>query len=224
MPQRPDSLTESGLQFFGKISASISHEINNALAILNENAGLLEDLCFMADKGKPVDPERLKKVAGSQLKQVRRANDIVKKMNKFAHSVDEPVRRTDIGELMGLLMALAHRFIANKNVVVDFAPPVSPVMALTNPFFLENLLFNCLIHALDSAGAGKSISVAVTNGMSGPTVMFSGLEALAGNDGSAFPGDQEARLMALLKADVHAAPSKGTISVTFSGRPAQTNP
>jgi hypothetical protein len=37
-------LGETGLQFFGKMSASISHEIKNVMAIINENAGLLEDL------------------------------------------------------------------------------------------------------------------------------------------------------------------------------------
>lgn len=54
----------SGIQFFGKMSASISHEIKNVLAVINENAGLLEDICFMADRGKPIDTPRLKKNSG----------------------------------------------------------------------------------------------------------------------------------------------------------------
>ena len=33
-----------GLRFFGKVNASISHEIRNALAVINENAGLIKDL------------------------------------------------------------------------------------------------------------------------------------------------------------------------------------
>ena len=35
---------DGGLFFFGKMSASISHELKNVLAIINENAGLAEDL------------------------------------------------------------------------------------------------------------------------------------------------------------------------------------
>lgn len=216
MEQRPDPLAESGLQFFGKISASISHEINNALAILNENAGLLEDLCFMAEKGKEIPPERLKKVAGGQLKQVRRANDIVKKMNRFAHSVDEPVRQTDLGEMMGLIVNLSNRFIANKNIAVDYGPPETPVTATTNPFFMENLLFNCLDHALETAGPGKAMSIEVKTGGAGPAVVFSGLEGLDAAGGG-FPGDAESRLMALLKTDVRVDPAGGTLTVTISG-------
>jgi len=51
---------ETGLQFFGKMTASISHEIKNVLAIINENAGLLEDLALMADGGAEIEPQRLK--------------------------------------------------------------------------------------------------------------------------------------------------------------------
>ena len=36
----------TGLQFFGKMTASISHEIKNVMAIINESAGLLDDYCF----------------------------------------------------------------------------------------------------------------------------------------------------------------------------------
>ncbi len=65
MGQKPDIIAETGLQFFGEMSASISHEIKNVLAIVNENAGLLEDLTLMADRGKPIDPARLKTHGGS---------------------------------------------------------------------------------------------------------------------------------------------------------------
>jgi len=78
-----------GVRFFGRMSASISHEIKNVLAIINENAGLLDDFALMAEKGMPLDPRRLGKVAESLMKQVRRADAIVRNMNKFAHSVDD---------------------------------------------------------------------------------------------------------------------------------------
>ena len=62
MGVQPDIIAETGLQFFGRISASISHELKNVLAIINENAGLLEDLTSMADRGKPIDSARLKAI------------------------------------------------------------------------------------------------------------------------------------------------------------------
>ncbi len=61
MSDYQESIGECGLQCFGSISASISHELKNALAIINENAGLLEDLSFMAEKGLPLDPVEAEK-------------------------------------------------------------------------------------------------------------------------------------------------------------------
>ena len=66
-----EMIAPEGFRFFGKMSASISHEIKNALAIINENAGLLEDLTLLAEQGRPTDPERLKKLAGSIITQGR---------------------------------------------------------------------------------------------------------------------------------------------------------
>ena len=74
MGAKPDIITETGLQFFGSISASISHELKNVLAIVNENAGLLEDFTLMADRGKPIDPARLKIMAAAVKRQVGRAD------------------------------------------------------------------------------------------------------------------------------------------------------
>ncbi|MGD8291766.1 MAG: sensor histidine kinase, partial [Desulfobacterales bacterium] len=90
MAVKLDVVAEMGLQFFGRISASVSHELKNVLAIVNENAGLLEDLACMANRGKPIDPSRLIKMADAVKKQVGRADEILKNMNRFAHSIDQP--------------------------------------------------------------------------------------------------------------------------------------
>ena len=52
MPNTLDPLGEAGLRFYSKVSASISHEIKNSLAVINESAGYLEDVTLMAKKGK----------------------------------------------------------------------------------------------------------------------------------------------------------------------------
>ena len=92
MDHRSNDEMGIGLQFFGKMTASISHEIKNVMAIINESAGLLEDYGMMADKGIPIDPEKLKVVSGRVSKQIHRAEGIIRNMNSLAHSVDESTR------------------------------------------------------------------------------------------------------------------------------------
>ena len=48
--------SRTGSSVFWQISATISPEINNAFAIANTNAGLVQDFTLMAGKGVPIDP------------------------------------------------------------------------------------------------------------------------------------------------------------------------
>ena len=51
MTSASDGIGRLQLRYFGQVSASISHELKNVLAILNENAGLLQDYAAMAEQG-----------------------------------------------------------------------------------------------------------------------------------------------------------------------------
>lgn len=166
----------AGIQFFGKMSASISHEIKNVLAVINENAGLLEDICFMADRGKPVDISRLKKIAVDVKDQVRRADLIVTVMNRFAHSADEPSTETDLGELTALLRLLAMRFAAMHGVAIETLAPPAPVRITTSPFGLLNLLWICLDCAMTAAGSGRTVEFVAEKTTEGGLVRFRKLE------------------------------------------------
>jgi C4-dicarboxylate-specific signal transduction histidine kinase len=157
MGYKPEIITETGLQFFGRISASISHELKNVLAIVNENAGLLEDLTLMADRGQPIDPARLKKMAEMVQKQIGRADEILKKMNRFAHSIDETAAEVDLNQTIELVRALTARFAAMRNVSVDLQLPASSLTIPTAPFFLMNLLCLCLPPAEMKSGLSLSL-------------------------------------------------------------------
>ena len=173
-----DEVEVAGIQFFGKMSASISHEIKNVLAVINENAGLLEDICFMADRGKPGDIARLKKIAGDVKDQVRRADRIVTAMSRFAHSADEPCTATDLGELTALLGLLAMRFAAMRGVAIQTLAPSAPVLVTTFPFGLLNLLWICLDCAMTAAGSGKTVELVAEKTTEGGLVRFRRLEQL----------------------------------------------
>ena len=134
MGQKPDIIAETGLQFFGRISASISHEIKNVLAIVNENAGLLEDLTLLADRGKPLHPARLKIMAAAVKNQVGRADGIIKNMNRLAHSIDQTITTVDLDQTIELVIALTARFAAMRGVKVDLQLPVSRLTISTLPF------------------------------------------------------------------------------------------
>ena len=155
MGVKPNMIADTGLRFFGEMSASISHEIKNVLAIVNENAGLLEDFSFAADRGIPIDPARLKAMADAVRKQVGRADGIIKNMNRLAHSIDQTFTIVELNETIHLLVGLTDRFSVMRGVQVDLQLPENPVKFQTAPFFLMNLLWLCLDFSMSASGDEK---------------------------------------------------------------------
>ncbi len=152
-PSLPASRDE--LRFFGQVNASISHEIKNVLAVINEGAGLLDDLCMLAAKGRPFDPEKLVLVAQSILGQVKRGDTIVRRMNAFAHSVDREVHRFSLPEVVRLMAGLGERVAAGKELGLDVEDG-EDVVVETDLYALEHLLHAMLRFAIDHAhGAGR---------------------------------------------------------------------
>jgi C4-dicarboxylate-specific signal transduction histidine kinase len=201
MTEKLNTVGETGLQFFGKMSASISHELKNVLAIINENAGLLEDFCLMADRGIAFNPERLKKMSATVKNQISRADVILKCMNRFAHSVDATFTTVALNEVLELLLALTGRFAAARGVTVKSNLPPLPVRVHTSPYFLMNLGWRCLDFAMDAGGAQKVVELAVEDAADGARIKFRQLTGLTKAMLESFPGEREKSLLGLLAAE-----------------------
>ncbi len=211
-----DVIGETGLQFFGKVTASISHEIKNALAIINENAGLLEDLALMAGEGKPIKPEKLEILAEKITKQIRRADGIIKNMNTFAHSVDESVKSIDLGETVEIVALLSHRLASMRGVSLEPSRPSKPVIITTNPFFLKTLVWLCLDFAIDAAGEEKSVGLGVEESENSGRVRFTKLAGLKEVPLDTFPSERQRAVLSVLNAKVATNVSDREIVITLS--------
>ena len=216
MGVKPDTIAVTGLQFFGRISASISHELKNVLAIVNENAGLLEDLTLMADRGQSIDPARLKIMAATVQKQIGRADEILKKMNRFAHSIDETAAEVDLNQTIELVKALTARFAAMRNVAVDLQLPASSPTISTAPFFLMNLLCLCLDFCMTASGDEKRVEFVVAETENSVQIRFQRLAGLTEEQLKTFPSDREKNLLAVLGADLTAEPESEEVVVRLS--------
>ena len=207
---------EIGLQFFGKMTASITHEIKNVLAIINENAGLLEDLALMAGRGAAIDPQRLTNMSQAVMKQVNRADAIVKNMNRLAHSVDEPEKTIDLDDILELLVALSNRFAAMHGVVLQLKLAEGPVKLRTFPFLLLNLLWICMHYSMNAAGEDKRVELTTRKTADGIEVFFKGLGGLAGAALKPFQTEPEKDLCKLLGAELEIRGGSQAMIVRFA--------
>lgn len=176
---------EDGIQFFGRVTASLSHEINNVLAIIYENSGLVEDLLLAAEKGRPLDSSRLKELAGRLKAQVRRGKEIVENMNRFAHSVDEPVNSLDLRDLLTLTVSLARRIVSMKEFEVEVEKVGKAVHVRTDPFLLQNLVWLCLDFLMEAGSSPDSIRLIPEEAGDEARIRFTGMKSVP--SGADFP-------------------------------------
>jgi len=155
-------LWERGLQFLGAQTASQSHEVTNVLNIINEMAGLMGDLLYGAEQGRPLKTARLTELTTKIAAQIQRGNKIVRAINQFGHSADTP---RAVFDLRGMLERIA--FIAQRPAVLhktrletDFP---DPSMSLeSSPLGFQQAVFTAFEIALAAASDQRRITLSYT--------------------------------------------------------------
>ena len=213
------ALAIEGVRFFGEMTASVSHDIKNVLAIINENAGLLKDMVDLSARGTPLAPERLADLAQSISRQVARGDRVVKKINGFAHSADRPVETVDVSETVAVVASLADRLIAMQGQPPRIEVPESPVTATTNRFFLENIIWACLGRSIRACNPNQAITVRVEKSGETVRIRFLGLTAEKFDEGEAFPAVREEMVCRMMNAQVFVDAHREAITLVLVAVP-----
>jgi C4-dicarboxylate-specific signal transduction histidine kinase len=192
----------SDLRFFGKMSAYISHEIKNVLAIIGESAGLVEDLLLLEERGMELNRERLKAITARIRAQTQRADEIVRNMNRVAHSVDEAVKAVDVAEVVRPIALIAQRLASMRGVVLDANTGEERVTVVTSPFYLEHLLWLCLDFATSFTDEEKVVRARLEAIPGGARLSFGGLKDLSALPVDGFPDARGQDLMRYLGASL----------------------
>lgn len=197
-----DNGSDAGLVCFGRMTASVSHEFKNHLATIREKAGLLTDLLTLAARGREVDFERLAGIAADIQQRTADADAVVKRLNAFAHSTDNPLAEVPVDESVELTLNLYARLAAMRGVSFDLQGDAGVVVS-TRPFLLMQLLLACLDAVMDSVEDGAQVTVTTRATQEGAEIVFS-----AGGGGQA---SQMAELLDALSATAVAEAGSGLV-------------
>ena len=198
------------LTFFGKVSASISHELKNILAIISETAGLLGDLTQKAMRDGKIDLELINTCSNDIVEEIQRGFATIKNMNRFAHSVDKAIDSVDLVDLLKLMINLSGFLSFASKVRFDAADPIDP-MIRTCPFRLQNLIYQTLVFAYESVGPEGEISVSMQRQPNGEAqFIFSGLGSKSTRP---FPADETKKIAASIGAEIQAAGDSALIHI-----------
>jgi signal transduction histidine kinase len=130
----------------GRLAASVAHEINNPLAIINEKAGLLQDMV----QASPDYPRR-EKVLGaleSVLGSVERCSAVTHRLLGFTRRVERRTERIDLAELLQNVLGFLGKETVHRNITVvrDFPEDLPPIRS--DRGMLQQVFLNIIDNAL----------------------------------------------------------------------------
>jgi signal transduction histidine kinase len=145
------------LAFLSKITASMTHELKNALAIIQESAGLMSDILSLAQKTPFPHQEKFHKVISTIDQQVRRGVEISTRLNRFAHSMDHPLATIELNHLLDQTAFLLRRFAQRKKLELTVQASPQEIMVDTDPFRLQMILADGIEHLAELLEPGARL-------------------------------------------------------------------
>jgi len=155
---------EKEVAFFGKITAGITHEMKNVLAIIRESSGLMGDIISISPEAVIKYQEKIQTSLVRIKDQIERGVNLTDRLNKFAHSTDETLSKIDLQETIEQLISLAQRFARLKHVVLKTVPlnqEGQPVTLVTRHIQLQMALFASLECCFTVMSAGGEINIGI---------------------------------------------------------------
>ncbi|MFH1090554.1 MAG: hypothetical protein V1742_03190, partial [Pseudomonadota bacterium] len=187
-----DNLNQQDLAFMGMVTAGITHEMNNVLAIIRESGGLMKDLLGLFKESEFAHQEKFSRSVTRILEQVKRGVELSNRLNQFAHSMDEAEVRMKMDELLDQAVVLNRRFARLKQVSLAYEPaPDGPVIRAAL-FRLLRVLSVLIEYCLNKCPPGGSVVLRSGPQQPGPTIDVSlePAESGAKDSGPAGQADQ----------------------------------
>lgn len=203
-----------GAAFFGQMSAAMTHEMKNVLAIMKESRGLMEDLMEInADIDFP-HKDRFLKAMNTIKAQLERGVTIATRFNRFAHSPDDAVREVDCQEWGELIAHLCLRHARSKELELVPGPaPEPPLVIETDPFTLLEALHAGIEIMYACAPAKNEVTIVCAPDNDGARYEISAPGARAEAHGEAFAAFRE--LAEEIKATAELSPSGEGVRLTL---------
>lgn len=152
------------LDFFGAVTASATHEIKNELAVINEHSHLMLEMLQMAAQGREPDPQRLQELTSRVIARVGQADQVVKRLNTFAHSAEKQRDRCQVGPALELMVRCYLRLAALRNVRLELEPLANgeDLAIKAPPIQVEQALWAALQATVGAAASGSLIRASLS--------------------------------------------------------------
>ncbi|MFC2130396.1 ATP-binding protein [Bacteroidota bacterium] len=141
----------------GRLAAGVAHEINNPLAIINENAGMLKDILSASEdftkKGK------MNKYLNSIINSVDRCSKITHRLLGFAKRMDTHHESIQLDMLLKEVVSFIEREALRRNVKISILSSEQLPEIESDRGQLQQVFLNIINNALQAVKDGDTITI-----------------------------------------------------------------
>ncbi|MHB9111557.1 MAG: sensor histidine kinase [Thermoleophilia bacterium] len=152
-------LESERMALIGRLAASVSHEINNPLQIIEGQAGWMDELLTDEKEESVENLDEYRQAIAKIRTHVNRAKLITHRLLGFSHAGEMVMARTDINQVVGETVSFLEGE-ANKNgitILREFQADLPGIV--TDSSQLQQVLLNLVNNAMDAIGRDGRITV-----------------------------------------------------------------
>ncbi|MFO8048244.1 MAG: ATP-binding protein [Desulfosudaceae bacterium] len=138
----------SRLISIGRLAAGVAHEINNPLAVINENAGLIRDMFSL--KQEYQDDPRLLELIDDVLESVARCGAITKQLLGFARHFKPSIHPVDLKQTIQQVLSFFRKEASYRGISVNVDIPDDLPTIHSDSGSLQQVFFNLINNAFQA--------------------------------------------------------------------------
>jgi two-component system NtrC family sensor kinase len=141
------------------MAAGVAHEINNPLAIINEKAGLLNDLATYT-KDLP-NKEKFSGLADSIINSVERCSRVTHRLLGFARRMETRKELVDLKQLLEDVVGFQKSDLAHRNINVTYNIPSDLKPIESDRGQLQQVFLNIVNNAVAAVDIGGHVDIMI---------------------------------------------------------------
>lgn len=151
--------TSSRLISVGRLAAGVAHEINNPLAVIGENAGLIKDLFTLRREYE--QDKRLMELIDAVLESVERSGEITKELLGFARHFEPKITPIQLSRAVSEVLSFHRKEASYRNIDIHVDIPEDIPVIYSDHGRLQQILLNLINNAFQAMKNGGQLYISV---------------------------------------------------------------
>ncbi|MDL2290743.1 hypothetical protein LJC09_01380 [Desulfovibrio sp. OttesenSCG-928-F20] len=150
--------------FMGAILASVTHEMQNVMAIIKESGALTDDILAINGPPRMRHGDKLAQAQRNIQEQVLRGRDLMLMLNGFAHAAADFPETSDLARFARQISILAERMVRLKECTLERDIYEAPLPVRGNALLIMQAVYAALEALLEGCAPGDEIRLHVAPG------------------------------------------------------------